>query len=340
MLRRIVVTAWLCGSLTVVAQEQQRREAPRAAPRATDTPGDARIEGQILNEAGLPLRRAHIVLRPLEAGITTIGAEADDKGTFSVQQIPAGRYRLTAEREGYLPSSTCWRGALRMPPVVTIGSGQSITNLSFRLRPWAVLGGRIKFDDGEPAVNARIDVYRELHSKGRHFYSLANGARSNDRGEYRIFGLEPGVYLIAVTHERAIPVANYTEQPRRDAEGRELPVYGYATTFYPSTTKLTEAVPVRLEYGSEQPVIDVFLKPVRKVKIRGRVTSGLSGRLVSSPGITVARLDAGKNGTLASAAAVRLGGAGFEIRDVTPGQYLLEVDASEGSTMLTRYRES
>src|SRR5258708_1153544 len=110
MLRRIVVCGVTCGLAIGVAQE--RREAARAAPRAADSPGDARIEGQILNEAGLPLRRAHIVLRPVEAGITTIGAEADDKGTFSVQQIPAGRYPLTAERGGHLPSSTCLRRAL------------------------------------------------------------------------------------------------------------------------------------------------------------------------------------------------------------------------------------
>jgi hypothetical protein len=77
----------------------------------------------VFNEADQPLRRAHLTLRPMEAGISTIGSDADDKGTFSIQQIVPGRYMLVAERDGYLPSSTCLRGALRMPPVITIGAG-------------------------------------------------------------------------------------------------------------------------------------------------------------------------------------------------------------------------
>lgn len=276
------------------------------------------------------------MLRPMEAGISTIGSDADDKGTFSIQQIVPGRYMLVAERDGYLPSSTCLRGALRMPPVITIGAGQSITNLSFRLRPWAVIGGRIKFEDGEPAVSARVEVYREYYLKGRHSYQVAATSRTNDRGDYRVFGLAPGTYIVAVTYDRSVPASSYIQQARRDADGRELPVFGFATTFHPATTKLTEAVPIRLEYGLEQPGIDLFLKVVRKVKLAGRVTSAVSGKQITSPAIALARLDAGNNGTLMAAVNARyLPGGFFEIRDVTPGQYLLQATGSEGNAALT-----
>ena len=49
----------------------------------------------------------------MEAGITSIGSNADDKGTFSIQQVVPCRYVLIAEQDGYLPSSTCLRGAPR-----------------------------------------------------------------------------------------------------------------------------------------------------------------------------------------------------------------------------------
>ena len=43
-----------------------------------------RIEGQVLREPDeAPLRRAQVVLRPMEAGLTTIGVEADDQGNFA-----------------------------------------------------------------------------------------------------------------------------------------------------------------------------------------------------------------------------------------------------------------
>jgi hypothetical protein len=95
-------------------------------------------------------------------------------------------------------------------------------------------------------------------------------------------------------------------------------------------------VPVRLEYGSEQPGIDLFLKVVRKVKLGGRVTSAISGKPITSPAIALARLDAGNNGTLVSTANARYLPEGFfEIRDVTPGQYLLQATGSEGNATLT-----
>src|SRR5258708_6403154 len=82
-----------------------------------ERPRFARIEGKVLTDGDLPLRRAHVVLRPIEAGRTTIGVEADDKGAFVVRDITPGRYSLIAQRDGYLATSTCLRGALRMPPV-------------------------------------------------------------------------------------------------------------------------------------------------------------------------------------------------------------------------------
>jgi hypothetical protein len=236
-----------------------------------DPPPDqlARIEGKVVNDRTLePLRRAHVVLRPMVAGVTAIGVDADDKGNFAMRDIAPGRYTLLAQRDGYLPSSTGLRGTLRMPAVIDIGSGQQITDLTFRLRPWAVLCGRIRYDDGEPAVNLRVDAYRQSWSKGRLQYSLAMSVGTDDRGEYRMHGLQPGAYVIAAAYDKAM-TPGYVEQGAVDAEGRELPATSYATTFYPDTVKLSEAVPVRLEYGQEVGGLDQFLLKVRKLKAAG-----------------------------------------------------------------------
>jgi hypothetical protein len=107
-------------------------------------------------------------------------------------------------------------------------------------------------------VSARVEVYREYYFKGRHSYQVAATSRTNDRGEYRVFGLAPGTYIVAVTYDRSVPASSYLEQARRDADGRELPVFGFATTFHPATTKLTEAVPIRARIWLEQPGIDLF----------------------------------------------------------------------------------
>src|SRR5690242_8864384 len=76
----------------------------------------ARIDGQVINDSdGAPLRRARVTLQPLETGMQAVGAEADDKGYFSLRDIAPGTYSITAQRDGYLTTTTAMRGSLRMP---------------------------------------------------------------------------------------------------------------------------------------------------------------------------------------------------------------------------------
>src|SRR6476646_2160480 len=94
----------------------------------------ARISGVVLRDSdGAPLRRARVLLRPLEAGAPALGADTDDKGAFEIRGIPRGAYSLTAQRDGYLDTSVFSRGTLRMPSAFFIGAGQAITRLTFRL---------------------------------------------------------------------------------------------------------------------------------------------------------------------------------------------------------------
>jgi hypothetical protein len=79
-------------------------QTPQSPPTKRE---ESQVEGQVLSEAGQPLRRAHVTLRPLQAGLSATGAEADERGNFVLRRIPAGLYSLIAERDGYLPSATC-----------------------------------------------------------------------------------------------------------------------------------------------------------------------------------------------------------------------------------------
>src|SRR5678816_1682377 len=92
-----------------------------------------RIAGVVLRDSdGAPLRRARVVLRPLEAGTPALGADANDKGAFEIRNIPRGTYSLTAQRDGYLETSIFLRGTLRMPQRFFIGPGQMISGVTFR----------------------------------------------------------------------------------------------------------------------------------------------------------------------------------------------------------------
>jgi hypothetical protein len=134
-----------------------------------------------------------------------------------------------------------------------------------------------------------------------------------------------GVICDHATYHRPAPAS---EKVRERQEPR------YTTTFYTRATKLSEAVGVRLEYGQEVGGIDIFLERVRKVKIHGTVTSGVTGAPVAAT-IALQRLDGNGTASIAVPAQAMFDRIKrFEIRDVTPGPYILWAEGGDGGKAL------
>src|SRR5580698_6441789 len=92
------------------------------------------IEGTVPNNrTGLPLPRAHVVMSPAQAGLSTVAVDAGEKGAFAIGDIESGRYSLSCSRDGYLTTSVCWLGAVRMQQTFAIGTKEVIASLTFRL---------------------------------------------------------------------------------------------------------------------------------------------------------------------------------------------------------------
>jgi hypothetical protein len=330
-----MITALACAA---AAQAPSGPLGPTpAAPSSNAKPAPAQLEGFVLNDStGQPLRRAHIVLTPLEAGLSATGSDADDEGHFLLREIPEGQYSLSAARDGFLTSVAPLTGGLRMPASFHLNAGDKLTDLTFRLRPWGVMAGRVRYSDGECGVGVRVELYRTDHIRGRSAYSLAASAATNDRGEFRIYGLAPGAYLIATVYDPAA-TPNYREQPMTDSQGRVLPAVGYMTTFYPNTELMSQAVPVRVEYGQELAGLDLSLRLARKVAIHGYVVNGVTGTKLSTASITLQRVDQSGEGTMPANARVSFDkDDNFQIPSVAPGSYGLYVRAAgEGGTVLT-----
>jgi hypothetical protein len=303
---------------------------------ATAPPKDAQIAGQVLNDASQnPLQRARVSLRSLAGGNSTIVVDVDDRGAFVIKGIRPGRYTLEASRDGYLSSNVGYRGALRMPTVFYLAGGDDVTDMTFRLKAWGVVAGRIRYGDGEPGVGLKVEIYRAYRVRGRLRYQLAVTGGTDDRGSYRIYGLPPGNYYVAAIYEKDPTAPQVTVQRRVDSSGKELPVYDYTTTFYPDTTRLDEAVPVHVAAGQEVGGVDVFLKEASRVRIRGHVTSGISGGKLRTATIILYRYSVdSQSGMAAPWRAIFDSEGDFIIRDVPPGNYEVVVQATDGGGKL------
>jgi hypothetical protein len=296
----------------------------------------ASIEGVVLSDAtGQPLRRAQVDLRPAEAANGGLVQTTDEAGAFSFPKVAPGRYSITVLRDGYIRQTAGRVGAYKMPPLFSARSGD-VTRFTFRMTPWAVVSGKVKFDDAEPAVNVAVQLYREYYSRGRHGYALAASTRTDDRGDYRVHGLEPGAYYVAALYQAPTLPANATEQRRPDSSGTLSPELSYAVTFFPEVQKLADAVAVRLTPGQEVAGIDIFLTLVHTVRIHGRVTSALSGKVVPEPSITLRWNDPDNTGSVSAPVNISFDADhNFEIKGVTTGPYLVITTAVDNGHALS-----
>ena len=344
-IRGIFAFALTCTLVLAQSAPEPPREGVKSKPGQTDKkpkqeperpPKRASIEGIVLGEdTGRPLRRAQVALKPTEGG-AGYSQETDDKGNFSFPDVLPGTYSITAQRDGYLPAYAARVSGARLPPIFTVREGARLNDMTVRLQPWGVIAGKVKFDDGEPAIDVAIQLYREYFYRGLHGYSVASAGRTNDRGEYRIHGQGAGTYYVAALYQRPVILKDAEEPQRKRPDGTPLPELRYAITFYPSATKLGDAVAVRLNRGQELNVVDIFLAPVPTVRVRGQVRSGLSGQMMPNPAISLRRADA--SDTASMSAPVDLGfdrDGSFVLKGVVPGSYYFLLDGSEDTKALT-----
>lgn len=267
-------------------------------------------------------------------GGSAFGVETDEKGHFYLTGITPGKYLFLTERDGYLPSSIARHGALRMPAIFSLGAGDHLRDVTIRLRPWAVVAGKVKYDDGEPAVGILVRVYRQIHRRGQRGYSVEGQAATDNLGEYRVHGLPPGSYYIAAMYDRG-PEKGVIQEPKLDPQGHPLPDIGYSTTFYPSATRLFETEPIHLGYGQEVDGMEIVLNAVRRVSIRGREASAVSGAAVREPSITLERVDVENTAGLPlTVNPIYNNDGSFTIRGVPPGLYILGLTSSDGDQLV------
>ncbi|MGP0075932.1 MAG: carboxypeptidase regulatory-like domain-containing protein [Bryobacteraceae bacterium] len=330
-----------CVSAALSQDVPPPSEPPAISPPPTTQPPEAEapgvIEGTVLSGAtGQPLRRAQILLRPTDSKGAALYQTTDESGSFAFPKVAPGRYVITVRREGYLPLSAGRIGDYKMPPIFTVSSGQTISSFVWRMTPSAVVSGKVKFDDAEPAVNVAIQLYRSYYERGRHGYAAAASTHTDDRGEYRVHGLEPGVYYVAALYQAPPRPAEAQQELRKDSLGNPLPELSYAVTFFPQVQKMSEAVPVKIAPGDEVGGIDIFLTLVHTVHVRGRVLSTAKGAVVASPSVTLRINDSDNTASVSAPINVVVDkDQNFDIGGVTAGPYLLMATGDEDGVSLT-----
>jgi hypothetical protein len=299
------------------------------------------LEGRVVRLGSEnPVARARLILTKIQGQLRdTRTTTADETGKFSIPNLPAGRYRLFAEHEGYIRAEHDQRGASRTGTPITLADRQNFRDIVITMTPTGVITGRVRDADGRPVRNVVVRVLRAVYREGQRTLNSIQVGETDDLGEYRIFGLVPGMYFVSALpapgpriegDEYVVPVIPTRDNGNRRetrtagnvaiASGSVDPsVYdreAFLTVYYPGTTNVTTAAPIDLQAGAIVSGIDLHTARSRTVNVRGRVINGITGQPAEAVSVSVASRS--ENG-ISRSGKVAMGR--FDIAEVTPGSY-------------------
>jgi hypothetical protein len=315
------IVVWFWIALLVPSLVGQTVEQVVEKPSAKCT-----LEGQVVKAGtGEPLKKARIVLRKAEGRGEPHLALTDASGRFLLKDIEPARYRLFVARNGYVRQEYGQPKPRHPGTILALAPGQQVRDILFQLIPAAVIAGRVSDEDSEPVARVMVMALQYRYLEGRRELFPSGQGVTNDRGEYRIYGLAPGRYSVSATYSAGLDWAVAGEGFVSMAHGRDsVPDEGYAPTYYPGTNDASRAGLLELGPGDEVTAIDLTLLPTRTVRLRGRVFNAITGK----PGREVMlwlheREGGGRRILFRPSTHVEDPEGKFEIRGVVPGSYLL-----------------
>jgi len=259
--------------------------------RAQPPQGKGSIAGRVLTaDTGRPVKRARVTVSGGGRGGRT--TTTDDLGRYQVADLGAGTYTITGSKNGFADSVYGQRRPQQPGTPVTIADAQAAANIDLRLTRGGVVTGHVLDEDGEALARALVTVQRYQYVRGERQLAPAGRDQTDDRGQYRVFGLPPGEYYVSATagglfqligrglQQLAAGLEGLGARGGRGgaagalaefAAGNEPEPTGYAPTYYPGVVNAPEAGKVSIAPGQEVAGIDFQIQLVPFATVSGIV---------------------------------------------------------------------
>ena len=213
-------------------------QGPPSGPPPPDGPKQP-VSGRVVDaETGQPVRGAQVVLAEGRNELVSTYSGAD--GRFRIEEAPVGEWRLSIAKPSY---------AYLFDRLV-VPSAQPVSDLELEIHRYGVIAGRALDRRNRPVAGARVVVLTPqledgeavLREAGRGRY----GAQTDDRGEFRVWGLSPGPYLVGV-YPGGSPAAAGALR------------FASAGGFYPNAASLAEAERIQVGWGEVREGLELRL---------------------------------------------------------------------------------
>ncbi|HEX5070364.1 MAG TPA: carboxypeptidase-like regulatory domain-containing protein [Vicinamibacterales bacterium] len=348
----------LGGALTFIAAiaplfaQTPRITNPPPPPAVQAQTGTGVIAGVLwsADQPPQPVRRAVVTLAgtglPSPRSVLT-----NDTGEFTFTKLAVGTFTVSARKASYIAAAYGSQRPGRPGTSITLAAGQRM-NVAMTMFKGAVIAGTLRDATGAAVMGVTVTATDARTVGTTNVTAQIESAVTDDRGNFRIYGLLPGDYLVSATpsatpgemgartaSEMDTLLANLAQRPNTVAPASTpapLPTpkpTGFAPIYYPGTPLASDATPVHVGPGEERLGASFELGHVRVATISGVVSGGVPNLAAVQLSMIVAGpRPAGLFGTMGITAMAPNAQGEFKYANVPPGQYRIVAKVRSGAT--------
>ncbi len=265
-------------------------------------------------------------------------------GAFDFADLPAGRYTVLASKSGFIQLSFGQRRPLQAGTPIQLLDGQQLKGVDFQLPRGGIVSGKVSDESGDVMPGVMVSVQRYQYLQGDRRLTPAGQAQTDDRGIYRVWGLNPGDYYVSATARsdgfgggRGGPGGQGPAAGGRGGRGGfggfgaggggaadDQDQLMYAPTYYPGVGSVAEARSITVGVSQEVLDIDFGLQLVRTSRVTGHAENPDGSRVANgNVNLTPEAATSGR-GNFGANYGGRIAWDGqFSIANVPPGRYTL-----------------
>ena len=275
-LRAITAVVFLCE------MSLAQGAAPPAQKPVVET---FRISGTVVNAVdNQPLADVEVSIAGTEQRDDTREFVTGEDGRFVFQNVPRGKFSLTAMRRGF--SLQSYQQHDEFSTAVAVGPGLVSEGLVFQMTPDGSISGSVLDEENEPVRSGEAILFSRITENGGRARLVARNGL-DEEGHYRFGHLKAGSYYVAISaqpwyaqdppeppgvreplgHLDASESA--TEPPHSQVRGNDAASLDvvYPITYYPNATDVESASPIQLRPG-EHATAEITLHAVPALHVR------------------------------------------------------------------------
>jgi protocatechuate 3,4-dioxygenase beta subunit len=219
--------------------------------------------------------------------------KTDSAGRYQLRDLPAGKMIIAPKAPAMVGANDDEEGTTkrRVETEVSLDESEALKDVNFSMTRGGVITGRITTEDGRPVIAQPVMLTAAPAETAEGAQPPAKAyprgvANTDDRGVYRIYGIEPGRYLISCGRDNS---GDTTSQTISFGES----VSYYNRVYYPAAISASEAGVIEVSAGSEAANIDLRLgKLLHGFRASGRITNGTNGSPVKQAFLRASRVGA------------------------------------------------